>query len=303
MLTDRFGRKVTNLRIAITSRCDLRCFYCHREGENSPQDARNPKKEMSVEDIKKICDVFYDLGIKKAKITGGEPLLRKDIYEIIQSMPPFKEVSMTTNGMLLAQKAHQLAEVGLSRVNISLDTMDEQKYWQVTGGDLSKVVDAVYAAYDAKLRPVKLNMLILKGINENEVDEMVDFTSQFNKDGINVILQVIENLMLPGMEEYYYDISPIEKKYAGMAEAVVVRKMHKRRQYTIGESVVEFVKPLYNSEFCQHCNRIRVTSDGKIKPCLLKDDNLIDIRGLNGKELINAVNEAVNLREPFFCDS
>ncbi len=304
MLTDRFGRKVTNLRIAITPRCDLKCFYCHREGESSPQGStQRARSEMGVEDIKKICDVFYDLGIKKVKITGGEPLLRKDIYEIIQSMPPFKEVSMTTNGMLLAKKAHELSEVGLSRVNISMDTLDAQKYRRVTGGDLDKVIDALYAADEADLRPVKINMLILKGINESEVGEMLDFTSQFNQDGINVILQVIENLMLPGMEEYYYDISPIEKQYAGMAEAVVVRDMHKRRQYAIGKSVVEFVKPLYNSEFCQHCNRIRVTSDGKIKPCLLKDDNLIDIKGLSGGELVNAVNEAVSLREPFFCDS
>ncbi|MFO7966227.1 MAG: GTP 3',8-cyclase MoaA [Archaeoglobaceae archaeon] len=305
MLTDRFGRKVTNLRIAITSRCNLRCFYCHREGETSPQGSTQDlsKKEMSVEDIKRICDVFYDLGIKKVKITGGEPLLRKDIFEIIQSMPPFKEISMTTNGMLLAQNAYELAEVGLSRVNISLDTMDEGKYRQVTGGDLSKVVDAVYAAEDANLNPVKINMLILKGINEKEVGEMLDFTSQFNKDSINVILQIIENLMLPGMEEYYYDISPIEKMYSEMAEAVMVRKMHKRRQYAIDRSVVEFVKPLYNSEFCQHCNRIRVTSDGKIKPCLLKNDNLIDIKDLKGDDLVGAVNKAVSLREPFFCDS
>lgn len=299
MLTDRFGRKVTNLRIAITNRCNLNCFYCHREGENSTQ----KELEMSIEDIQRICNVFYDSGVKKVKITGGEPLMRKDIFDIIQSMPPFKEVSMTTNGVTLAKKAQELAEVGLSRVNVSLDTLNEEKYKKITGGDLNRVIDAIYAADEANLRPIKANMLILKGINHNEVEDMLNFTSQFNQDGINVILQVIENLMLPGLEDYYFDITPIEKKYSETAEAVVVREMHKRRQYAINKSVVEFVKPLHNSEFCQHCNRIRVTSDGKIKPCLLKNDNLIDIKNLGGKELLEAVQKAVNLREPFFCDS
>lgn len=297
MLTDRFGREVTNLRIAITNRCNLNCFYCHKEGEVDPQ------KEMDIEDINRICSVFYNLGVRKVKITGGEPLLRKDIYDIIQSMPPFKEVSMTTNGILLAKKAQDLAEAGLNRVNVSLDTLDEKKFRDVTGGDVKKVVEAIYAANDANLNPIKANMLILKGVNENEVEEILDFTSQFNENQINVILQVIENLSLPGMEEYYFDIAPIERMYSELADAVVVRKMHKRRQYAINKSVVEFVKPLHNSEFCQHCNRIRVTSDGKLKPCLLKNDNLIDVNNLNGKELIEAVQKAVNLREPFFCDS
>lgn len=297
MLTDRFGRKVTNLRIAITNRCNLNCFYCHKEGEVDPQ------KEMDIEDINRICSVFYNLGVRKVKITGGEPLLRKDIYDIIQSMPPFKEVSMTTNGVLLAKKAQDLAEAGLSRVNVSLDTLDVKKFRDVTGGDVKKVIDAIYAANDASLNPIKANMLILKGVNENEVEEMLDFTSQFNEDQINVILQVIENLNLPGMEEYYFDITPIERMYSELADSVVVREMHKRRQYAINKSVIEFVKPLHNSEFCQHCNRIRVTSDGKLKPCLLKNDNLIDVNNLNEKELVEAVQKAVSLREPFFCDS
>ncbi|MFP3910100.1 MAG: GTP 3',8-cyclase MoaA [Archaeoglobaceae archaeon] len=297
MLKDRFGRRVSNLRIAITNRCNLNCFYCHKEGETDPQE------EMDIEDIKRICNVFYDSGVKKVKITGGEPLLRKDIYDIIQSMPPFKEISMTTNGTLLSKKAQDLADAGLSRVNISLDTLNEKKFRDVTGGDVNKVVEAIYAANEANLNPIKVNMLILKGVNETEVDEMLEFTSQFNQNGVNVILQVIENLSLPGMEEYYLDISPIEKKYSDLAESVVVREMHKRRQYAIKRSLIEFVKPLHNSEFCQHCNRIRVTSDGKIKPCLLRNDNLIDVKDLNGKELLEAVKKAVSLREPFFCDS
>lgn len=297
MLVDRFGRKITNLRIAITHKCNLRCIYCHEEGEVSPGE------EMSFEEIKRICNAFYSLGIKKVKITGGEPLLRKDIVEIIQSMPEFGEISMTTNGSFLSRKADDLAEAGLSRVNVSLDTLDDKKYRKITGSrGVEKVIDGIYAAYNAGLTPIKVNMVVMKGINENEVDELLNFTSRFNRGGINVILQLIELMKTFGMDGYYADIAPIEEKYSRKAKAVVVREMHKRRQYAIGESVIEFVKPLDNSEFCMHCNRIRVTSDGKIKPCLLRNDNLIDVRDVHGEDLISAIKNAVSVREPYFCN-
>jgi cyclic pyranopterin phosphate synthase len=256
---------------------------------------------MDSERIEIICDAFYRLGIKKVKITGGEPLLRKDIVEIIHSMPDFKEISMTTNGIFLSKKADELADAGLNRVNISLDTLNEEKYRHITGGDVKKVVDAIYAAFNANLTPIKVNMVLMRDINVDDVPEMLEFMSEFNESGINVILQIIELLKLSGLEKYYQDIAPVEKKYSEMAEAVVVREMHKRRQYAIGKFVIEFVKPLDNSEFCMHCNRIRVTSDGKVKPCLLKNDNLIDIRYLEGEELLTAIKRAVMLREPFFC--
>jgi cyclic pyranopterin phosphate synthase len=140
-------------------------------------------------------------------------------------------------------------------------------------------------------------MVVMKEINENEVDEMLKFTSSFGRD---VILQVIEILRLPKLERHYLDISSIEKLYAEKAKAIVIRSMHRRRQYILENSVIEFVKPLDNSEFCGHCNRIRVTSDGKIKPCLLRNDNLVDVRNLKDDELIAAIKRAVVLREPFF---
>lgn len=296
MLIDRFGRRITNLRMAVTHKCNLRCIYCHKEGEVSPEE------EMTLEEIKRICNAFHSLGIKKVKITGGEPLLRKDIVEIIHSMPEFREISMTTNGCFLAAKAYELAEVGLSRVNVSLDTLNDEKYHKITGGKgVEKVIDGIFAAYDAGLTPVKINMVVMKGINENEVEELLNFTSKFNRDGVNVILQLIELMKTFGFDEYYADITPIEEKYSREAKAVVIREMHKRRQYAIGNSAIEFVKPLDNSEFCMHCSRIRVTSDGKIKPCLLRNDNLVAVRNLNGEDLTSAIKNAVSMREPFFC--
>ncbi|AEA46313.1 GTP 3',8-cyclase MoaA [Archaeoglobus veneficus] len=297
MLVDRFGRRITNLRIAVTNRCNLSCIYCHREGEV------NPGEEMHVEEISRISKAFYELGIRKVKITGGEPLLREDIVEIVQSFPPFDEISITTNGTLLARMADELKDAGLSRVNVSLDTLKEDTYGFITGGgNVQKVIDGIEAACNAGLTPVKVNMVVMKGLNENEVENMLEFTSKFNRGRIDVILQVIELLKLPGLEEYYYDISPIEERYAGKAKAVIVRSMHMRRQYVLDNAAIEFVKPLDNSEFCMHCNRIRVTSDGKIKPCLLRNDNLVDVRGLDGRELKEAIMRAVTLREPYFCD-
>ena len=296
MLIDRFGRKITNLRIAVTDKCNLRCIYCHHEGVDC-----NLGKEMSVEEIGVISKAFYDFGVKKVKITGGEPLLRKDIVEIISSMPPFKEISITTNGTLLAKLADDLKDAGLSRVNVSLDTLDGEKYRWITGnGDIEKVMDGIGAAYNAGLTPIKINVVVLKSVNDKEVDEMLKFFSKYNKNGVNVILQVIELLKLPGLEKYYYDISKIEKEYASKAKKVFVRVMHRRKQYLVDEGIIEFVKPLDNTEFCMNCNRIRVTPDGKIKPCLLRNDNLVDVRGLNGNKLKDAIKKAVMLREPFF---
>ena len=296
MLIDRFGRRITNLRIAITNRCNLRCIYCHHEGVDNLN-----HEEMSVEEIERISKAFYDLGVKKVKITGGEPLLRKDITEIINSMPPFKEISITTNGIYLSKLADELRDAGLSRVNVSLDTLDETKYkWITKNGDVKKVIDGIEAAYNADLTPIKLNVVVLNGVNNDEINDMLRYVSRYNKNGVKVILQVIELLKLPGLEKYYFNISNLEKEFADRAKKVFVRVMHRRKQYYVDEGIVEFVKPLDNTEFCANCNRIRVTPDGKIKPCLLRNDNLVDARGLKNDELIKAIKKAVSLREPYF---
>ncbi len=292
VLVDNYGRVVRNIRISVTNRCNLRCFYCHREG------VKGSEKEISGERIAEIAWAFYKCGVRKVKLTGGEPLLRKDIPEIIQNLPPFREVSMTTNGILLADKAYELKECGLDRVNVSLDTLDAEKYRKITGGDVSKVTDGIHAACDAGLTPIKVNMILMKGINEDEIREVLDFTNSFNKGGVRAILQLIELLPLHGLEKYYIDISKFEKEFSLMAFKVKLRSMHRRKQYWTPIGVVEFVKPVHNPEFCMNCDRIRVTSDGKIKLCLLRDD-VVCIDGKHGAELIDAIKHAVKLREPY----
>ncbi len=294
MLKDEYGRVVTNLRIAVTKKCNLRCFYCHKEGES------NPGEEISAERIVEIARAFKELGVRKLKITGGEPLLRKDLPDIILNLPEFEEISMTTNGILLEKYAEELRECGLSRVNVSLDTLDAEKYrWITGGGEVQKVIDGIEKACEVGLTPVKINMLVMKGVNENEVDELLEFTNSFNGGNTKAILQLIELVPFPGFEKYFFDISTIEEKYARMATQRRVRAMHRRTQYFTPKGVIEFVKPMDNTAFCMHCNRMRVTSDGKLKPCLLRNET-ITIDGKHGEELARAIIETVRKREPYF---
>lgn len=294
MLTDSFGRTVKNLRIAVTNRCNLSCIYCHREGENSPG------KEMSAERIAEIAIAFYELGVKKLKLTGGEPLLRNDICDIISMMPEFEEISLTTNGMFLDEIAFDLKESGLDRVNISLDTLNPETFRFITsGGNINRVIEGIRSAVEANLTPIKLNMVLMKNLNDKEVFNMLEFASSFNKGKTNVILQLIELIPNSKTRDFYLNPEKFEEEFSKISTAIKIRDMHKRKQFFTPFGIVEIVKPLENTDFCMHCNRIRVTSDGKIKPCLMSDET-VDISNLSGEELKRAIIEAVKLRRPFF---
>jgi len=303
---DRFGREINSLRISVTQRCNLQCFYCHKEGQNSCNG------EMSLAEIEKIVEIGSKLGIEKLKLTGGEPLLRDDICDIIQCASNYmKDVSMTTNGVLLDRYASDLKDAGLHRVNISLDVLDAEKYEVITGIDcLQQVIDGVEAAIANNLTPVKLNVVVMGGVNDHGIEEMMHFAGEKG-----AILQLIE-LETDGdcksrelYEKYHYDFAPIEEKLKRDAIRVEERKLHRRHKYFIenGNSVteVEVVKPMHNTTFCENCTRIRVTSDGKLKPCLLRNDNLVDIvgpirSGASDEELTEIFKKAVMLREPFW---
>jgi len=290
MLRDTFNRPVTNLRVSLTQACNLNCIYCHAEGEV------NPSVQLSAEEIEEIIRVATEVGVRNVKFTGGEPLLREDLASIIQAVPPGVETSITTNATLLADKAYDLHDAGLSRANISLDSMIPERYKQITGKDcLSDVFAGIEAAVDAGLTPVKLNMVVLENINEDEIDSFIDFV----RGDKNLILQLIELMEFRNCQ-YHGDVKGLEELIAGKADEVVTRRMHHRKKYLIDGAEVEVVRPLHNTEFCSFCNRLRLTSDGKLKPCLLRNDNLVDIRGLHGEELRKRFAEAVMLREPYF---
>lgn len=287
MLVDRFGRVVKHLRISVTSKCNMSCIYCHNEGMSEVGE------DMDLDEIVEICKAFYKLGVEKVKITGGEPLIRRDIVEIVSEMPRFKEISLVTNGYYLSKYAYELKEAGLDRVNVSLDTLNPERYKFITGVDgLDRVLDGIESAYDAGLTPIKLNMVVMS-INEDEIWELLDFTSKFNRSGINVILQLIEVIN----SCYYVSLEKIEDKFRKITSVVITRNLHARRQYVFGNLAVEFVRP-FHREFCMNCTRIRVTSDGKIKPCLMSKV-YVNARGLRGEELLNAIKKAVELRRPW----
>ncbi|HOT95024.1 MAG TPA: GTP 3',8-cyclase MoaA [Methanoregulaceae archaeon] len=291
MLTDPFGRTVSNIRISLTQACNLNCIYCHAEGE------QHPEEELPREQIAEILRVARTFGIRSVKFTGGEPLLRRDLEEIVSSVPPGMESSMTTNATLLADRADALKQAGLSRVNVSIDSLDPARYRRITGHPmLGEALAGVEASLEAGLTPVKINMVVLSGINEDEVDALIDYVRQ----DANLVLQLIELMQFRDCD-HHGDVQGIEDRIAAMADRVEIRRMHHRKKYFVRGAEVEVVRPLHNTEFCAYCNRLRLTSDGRLKPCLLRSDNLVDVRGLSGPPLEEAFREAVRRRAPFFA--
>ncbi len=259
---------------------------------------------MTAQEIGKLAEVAAEFGVRGVKLTGGEPLLRRDIVDVIRNISNagVREISMTTNGVLLADLAKKLSEAGLSRVNISLDTLDTKTYAKLTGKSaLDKVLEGVDAAIKTGLKPVKLNMVVLAGINDGEVERMLMFASRHG-----AILQLIE--LLPQDKKqarYHYDLTGIERWLQKRATAVKVRSsMHARKKYVLPEGEVEVVKPVHNSQFCMHCTRLRLTPDGYLKPCLMRNDNLVDVlsplRDGDSDGVRKAFVNAISAREPYF---
>ncbi len=251
---------------------------------------------MSTDEIAELMRVGAQFGIRSVKFTGGEPMLRQDLVDIIRSVPPGIESSLTTNGTLLAPKAADLKEAGLARVNVSLDTLRPERYRRITGKDcLEDALEGIDAAIHVGLTPVKINMVLLDGINEDEIDDFMAFV----RGKRDLVLQVIE-LMEFNECRFHGDVDSVEQELNERATRVVTRRMHHRKKYCLDGAEVEVVRPLHNTEFCAFCNRLRVTSDGNLKPCLLRTDNLVNIRGKHGKELEDAFREAVSRRRPYF---
>jgi cyclic pyranopterin phosphate synthase len=289
-LKDPYNRPVSNLRISLTPACNLRCIYCHAEGEISPQSL------LPAGQIREIMQIAREFEFRSVKFTGGEPILRPDILEIIRSVPEGMESSITTNGTLLAGYASDLKDAGLSRLNVSLDSLNRDTYRRITGKDcLNQVLEGINAAVEAGLTPVKLNMVVLSGINENEVDDFIHFVS----GNRNLVLQLIELMDIKECP-YHSDLDGLEDRIAQHSTQILTRRMHHRKKYCFDGAEVEVVRPLHNTEFCAFCNRLRVTSDGQLKPCLLRTDNHVDVQGTSGQELRDLFIEAVRRRAPFY---
>ena len=304
-LKDCYGRPLLNLRIALTQDCNLRCSFCHMEGEGIGESSS--VKEMTADEIIRVVRIASGLGISRIKLTGGEPLLRKDIIEIVKGIAAISGIfdfSMTTNGTLLFSVAEELCANGLKRVNISLPTLDNEVYSKLTGNDLSYVLEGVKKAVGVRFNPVKLNMLVLKGVNDDGVSEMVMFAAETGS-----VLQLIElepiNISYDYYSTFHKPLDAYERILRSKAVRVETRKfMQNRRIYHLPNVKVEVIHPIENSEFCMHCTRLRITSDGKLKPCLMRNDNLVDLltplrNGASDRELEELFRQANMKRQPY----
>ncbi len=298
MLTDDFGRDVTGVRISLTDRCNFDCVYCHNEGLGDTRGPLAPRDhEMTADQVVRFLEVATEYDITAVKLTGGEPMLRSDVEEIVQRAPASMEVSMTTNGTFLPGRATALAEAGLARVNISQDAMDREAFAAITkAGAYDRVLEGIDAAIDAGLTPVKINMVVFDQ-TAPYVPEMVDRVEA--GDGLQ--LQLIEYMPeLAGHPEWAIDIERVHAWLAERADRVERRAMHARRRYHVGDGMVEIVDPVENPTFCANCHRVRVTHDGYLKGCLNRNDDLRSMGEMTKPEIRSAIEETVASRVPFY---
>lgn len=290
-MKDTFAREITYLRVSITDRCNLRCRYCMPEEGVCKLSHRDV---LSFEEIEEIVYAAAELGIKKVRITGGEPLVRKGCPELcgkIAKIPGIEEVTLTTNGVLLEQQALALKEAGVHRVNVSLDTLDPEKYRKITGGgSIDPVLRGLEAAYKVGLTPLKLNTVLIGGFNDDEIPAFVEMTRN-----TPVELRFIELMPLgPGAEfgeEAYLSGDTVLRQMPSLAPLPADGGVARLYQLPGGIGRVGLISPL-SRHFCATCNRLRLTSEGALKPCLHSSQE-IPLRGLHGNALRDALLSAV----------
>ena len=301
-LVDTYNRVVNYLRLSVTDRCNLNCFYCSAAPGSCI--VQPSGQELTVEEYRQVCEVAVALGIDRIRLTGGEPLLRADIVQIVSaiaSIDGIKDISLTTNGILLEKMADALAAAGLKRVNISLDSLSEENFRQITrGGRLEGTLKGIERALQVGLVPVKLNVVLLKGINDHEIEQFIRLT--FNRD---LHVRFIEYMPTGGQQvkwaEHFLEMTrvmEIARLVAPLSEAEGEHGVGPAQYYTLKGALgkIGLISPL-SRHFCACCNRLRVTADGKLKPCLFLGDE-VDLRpALGDKEkLKEKFREAVALR-------
>ncbi len=276
-LYDSFGRRINYLRISVTDRCNLRCIYC-MPAEGVPW---IPHSEiLSYEEIRTIVQAAAGLGIDKIRLTGGEPLIRAEVPKLIGMLSQIKginEVSLTTNGVLLKKYALELKLAGLSRVNISLDTLKADRFRYITrSGGLEQVLSGIEAASNVGLHPIKINMVVMRGIND---DEVLDFANMTYKEGWHV--RFIELMPFSGVAEFVPS-SELQQRISslGALEPCLPPAGNGPAKYfrlSGAKGTIGFISPI-TELFCSNCNRLRLTSHGQLCGCLLSDDG-IDLKG------------------------
>ncbi len=298
MLVDSVGREVTDLRISVTKRCNFACIYCHDEGLGPVARPRAPHgEEMTPAEIERLVRAAREFDIRSVKFTGGEPLVRPDLEEIVaRTVVHLDDVSLTTNGSMLADRAESLRNAGLKRVNVSVDALDPTAFRQIRHGALAPVLRGVQAALDVGLKPVKLNVVVFRPTLPH-LPALIRFAAR--TEGLRVqLIQFMPELV--GPKDWAVDIGAVQAWLAARADRVLVREMHHRRIYLFRGAEVEVVDPVENPDFCRHCHRVRVTHRGELKGCLNRNDDLVPTRGLSDEELRDAFRRVVAGRIPYY---
>jgi len=302
ILIDPFGRRIEYLRLSLTDKCNLRCFYCMPKGF---KDFEQQQCWLNHDEIERVVKAFTELGVTRVRLTGGEPLTRKGISTLasrLTALPGLEDLSLSTNAVLLAKHATALKNAGVSRINISLDSLKAERFKAITGGDLQPVLEGLMAARQAGFSPIKINMVAMKGINDDEFEDMVefclkhDFTLRFietmpmgttGDDATNsyLDLQTVKQRL-----SISYDLIPGMMPGGGPARYAQVNNTNLR---------IGFITPI-SQHFCETCNRVRLSVDGTLYLCLGQDDK-IELRpllrnGISDDELKAVLIDAIRLK-------
>ena len=290
-MIDKMGRDITYLRISLTDKCNLRCRYCMPEEGVCK---RSHHEMMSEDEVVTAVKVAASLGIHKVRLTGGEPLVKRNIVSIcrrVAAVEGIKEVCMTTNGILLPQLTKQLREAGVNRLNLSLDTLDPEKYAYITRiGQLAHFQAGLEAALEAGFDKVKINAVLIGGFNDNEIEALADLTMQYPVDMRFIELMPIQDHDEFGESAYV----PYSKVLEKLPQAVPVPKdggVAKLYRLPGAKGNIGLISPI-NAHFCGECNRIRLTADGKLKPCLHGAEEY-SIKGLNFDDMKAVFEQAI----------
>ena len=309
ILTDSYGRAIRDLRVSLTDRCNFRCFYCLPHGE--PPIA--PKEQMlSYEEIEYVCDIFVSLGIEKIRLTGGEPMMRRDIETIIEKLAQLKtrglhDLALTTNGYFLPDRARGLKEAGLDRITISVDSLKRDVFKQMTGVDvLDRVLAGIASAKEAGLEPIKINAVIVRGHNEDEVADFAAFAREHD-----VKMRFIEFMPLDSGHDWSRtdvvsgrEIRERINEQFPLVAIDVARGSETASRYRFADGApgeIGIIAPV-SEPFCGACSRIRLTADGQIRTCLFStvEHSLRDVvrTGASRGEIVEFIESVVLKKEP-----
>ncbi|MCA1631615.1 MAG: GTP 3',8-cyclase MoaA [Acidobacteria bacterium] len=308
-LTDSYGRAIRDLRVSLTDRCNFRCFYCLPHGEPP----MSPKSQtLSYEEIERACEIFVSLGVEKIRLTGGEPMLRRDLDVLVGKLAPLKaqglrDLALTTNGYFLPDQAQTLKDAGLDRVTVSLDSLRRETFDRMTGVDaLDKVLKGIAAAKLAGLTPIKINAVVVRGYNEGEVADFAAFAREHG-----VMMRFIEFMPLDSGHDWSRDAvvsgreirERIEERFA-LVPARVRRGAETSSRWLFADGApgeIGIIAPVTEA-FCGACSRIRLTADGQIRTCLFStvEHSLRDVlRGNSSRaEVIEYIEGVVLKKEP-----